>query len=295
MRDRLFRAYQKRRLCSPFLRKGVSIIPGARRLHRFLYEHVRPSEMSVTANGLELFVDPADEVLAQHLLQGRAWEPFETVLFEETIRPGMTVVDVGANVGYHTLAAGRLVGAAGRVIAFEPEPRNFDLLRRNVERNGLAQRATLIQAAVGECTGTSLLYRDAINFGAHSISQCNVVGGDSISVPCVSLRDALRAEDLIRLDVLKIDVQGAEGMVIAGAGDLLDRGHIRIFMELWPQGLQRAGTDALALLETLTRQHQFRCKVIDEAREELIEVEDARDAVSRCIDVESVNLVLERT
>lgn len=294
VREQVFRAYQRRRVRSPRLRRAVTIIPGVRRAHRYLYEHVRPCEISVSVNGLHMLVDPADEVLARYLLQEGTWEPFETSLFEGSISPGMTVVDIGANIGYYTLIAARLVGDGGRVVAFEPDPHNYALLRRNVVRNGFEDRVTLVPAVVSDHHGHSTLYRDKGNLGAHSIARANVAGSDPLSVPCLTLDEALSDVDVSIVDVIKMDVQGAEGLVVAGASRVLAQGALKVFMELWPEGLQQVGTDPSAVLEALAQGYGFACRIIDEADRRLIDTTGIQDALKRCAKVGPVDLLLER-
>ena len=78
---------------------------------------------------IRMFLNPDDAVITPYMTAGRVWEATETHWFVKSLRPGDVVVDVGANVGYYTIIAGKLVGEAGRVYAFEPDPVSFELLR----------------------------------------------------------------------------------------------------------------------------------------------------------------------
>ena len=104
-------------------------------------------------NRFKMYVDTTDLSLAPHLMMEGHWEPWITELFTESVRPGMTVVDIGANFGYFTILAGTGVGPTGKVYAFEADPRNFEILRLNLEVNGLLQIVEAHQCAVLDTEG----------------------------------------------------------------------------------------------------------------------------------------------
>jgi FkbM family methyltransferase len=252
-------------------------------------------EMVVSVNGFSMVVDPRDEVVGAHLIHGKAWEPYETELFTKSITPGMVVVDVGANIGYYTLLAARAVGPEGAVVAFEPDPVNFKLLSRNVASNGLADRVALVQCAVADRNGTVTLFHDRDNFGAHSFAEKNLVRAGSVEVSCSTLAEALGEQGLDYVDLLKVDVQGAEGLVFEGAKKVLAYNRIRIFMEYWPSGLRRVGTDPVQLLRMLASECHFRMSWIDEEDSRLVKFVDPEKVTARCGEAGHVNLVLERS
>ena len=293
-RNRLFVAYQRLRVRAPTLRRVVHIVPGAHRLHRHVYDRVRPAEVEVAVNGFTMVVDPRDEVLGAHLIHGKAWEPCETRLFTESITPGMVVVDVGANIGYYTLLAARAVGPEGAVVAFEPDPVNFNLLSRNVAGNGFADRVTLIRGAVGGRNGTVTLFRDQDNYGAHSLAEDNLENAGSVEVACFRLTEVLADYGFERVDVLKLDVQGAEGLVFEGGKEILVHSPCRIFMEYWPSGLRRTGTDPAALLRMLAEEYGFGMSWIDEDQVRLVKFMAPEAAMAHCGEAGYLNLVLGR-
>lgn len=235
---------------------GLERIPGLRAAYGRIHRLVFPGgERRIVVNGMPMWVDTRDRVISTQLLGGGAWEPVETSAFLAHAREGMCVLDVGANLGYYTLLAARAVGPSGCVIAFEPEPHNFALLTRNVAENGFTN-VRLVQAAASSRAGSMRLHLDEANFGAHSFEAGSVrtPSGRSIEVETVPL-DAF-AEEARSFEagvLVKIDVQGAEALVLEGMTRLLALPRLTILLELWPEALTRANADAGRLLAGLER------------------------------------------
>ena len=96
--------------------------------------------------------------LSRVLMGGRLFEPFETHLLRREIRPGDVVLDIGANIGYYTIQFAHLVGARGKVVAFEPDSVNFNLLEQSVKANRLSN-IELVNAAISNRRGRQVLHR----------------------------------------------------------------------------------------------------------------------------------------
>jgi len=111
----------------------------ARRTYGFLYSIIMPPNEIVLGEfeGLKMYFYTNDKHgMTAQLFMGGHYEKYETNLFKRVVSEGMTVVDLGANIGYYTLLAAKLVGRKGKVFAFEPGPDNFSLLLKNIEANG---------------------------------------------------------------------------------------------------------------------------------------------------------------
>lgn len=210
-----------------------------------------------TTRGCIFFVDARDEALGRLLLASREYEPQETELVEKTLHSGMTFVDVGANVGYFTVLAAKKVGPTGRVFSFEPEPHNFELLKRNVGANQLTNVAAH-NAAVVDKPKEINMYLSAYNYGDHRIVDSD---DDSIrntgrrhktvSVGGVRLDDCLAAYEK-PIDIIKIDVQGAEYLVLKGMKQtLIANPGVLLLTEFWPWGMRLNGTDPDSYLDEL--------------------------------------------
>lgn len=182
----------------------------------------------------------------------------ERALIARTVQPGMTAVDVGANIGFHTLTLARAVGASGRVHAIEPDPRNFRLLARAVGDAGCTQ-VRLHQAAALDRAGTTTLYVAAANRGDHRLYAADEAR-DTVAVATIVLDALLAAEP--RVDFIKMDVQGAEADVVRGLrATLVRHPAVRILSELSPEMLERAGADAEQFFAPL-RSAGFRLHVL---------------------------------
>ncbi len=191
-----------------------------------------------------------------------AYEPFETEIYKELIKPGMTVLDIGANVGYFSLIFSRCVGPKGKVHSFEPEPKTFSILKRNIEENAI-DNATLNQVAVSaESGGTVLLYLDKNNLGNMSLSNGNIAPADlagGVAVRTTTVDDYCGS---MRVDFIKMDVQGAEALVIKGAEHVLRSNKLKMVLEFWPFGIRNCHADPLALVNQLQK-WGFTLSVID--------------------------------
>jgi FkbM family methyltransferase len=131
----------------------------------------------------------------------------------------MTCYDCGANVGYFTLLLSRLVGSTGRVFSFEPLPENLKHLRRHVDMNKRAN-VTIIESALSDHIGKVNFFSDG------SASRISAEG--NIEIGCSNI-DSL---DLPPPDLIKIDVEGAEVLVISGAEETLREHQPMIFLSL---------------------------------------------------------------
>jgi FkbM family methyltransferase len=150
------------------------------------------------------------------------YEPEQTRCFAEQLRPGWTLFDVGAHVGYYTLLGAALVGSAGRVISFEPNIRNNRFLRRHIAMNGL-QQVRVEDAAVADSGGMARFEAGTGSGTGHLVEH----GG--MAVPAVRLDDYC-GETGLQPHAVKIDVEGAELKVLRGAESLLVTHHPVLFL-----------------------------------------------------------------
>ncbi len=135
----------------------------------------------------------------------------------------------------------------------EPAPENVELLTRNIALNGLNDRTTIVASCMGDSDTTVRLHRDKTNQGNHSLAAGNVVTEqDTVTVPCTTLDSLLVKYPLQRVDLIKMDVQGAELQVLRGAAKTLAaHPETKIIIEFWPFGLRNAGANPEEVLKIL--------------------------------------------
>lgn len=176
----------------------------------------------------------------------------ETAIIRETLKAGQVAVDVGAHIGYYSLIFAKLVGKSGRVFAFEPDLLNFVLLKKNIHLNGYSNVKS-IHSAVADSSGKIKLYKSNSSQADHRTYDSKQRRQKTI-VSAVALDDYFKHQT-IKIDFVKIDVQGSEMKVLTGMLGVIKRNrHIQILTEFWPEGLSLAGDDAreyLGLFEEL--------------------------------------------
>jgi FkbM family methyltransferase len=188
--------------------------------------------------------EPRDTIGAQAYFGG-IYEPQETALAQAVLAPGATFVDVGANWGYFTLIAAGRVGAAGAVVALEPDPRMSEALRANVALNRLGN-VTVLEIAATERAATVELMTvplSAGNSGLSSLAPPNARGVERIAVQGRPLDDVLAELGHARIALLKMDIEGAEARALAGLRGCLADGRVeRVLLELHPRALEALGS-----------------------------------------------------
>lgn len=176
--------------------------------------------------GHKIFVDTRDVGIAPHLLWEGRWEPWIDHHVLYAVQPGMTVCDVGASFGYYTLLMAEKVGALGRVHAFEPNPAVAALLRQSVAVNGFHPRVSIHQLALGAEDGELRLHVDPESVGGAFLSPADAQAGtDAIPVVVRRLDDLVPSDH--KVDFLKVDVEGFEAAVMAGARATLKRSELK--------------------------------------------------------------------
>jgi FkbM family methyltransferase len=239
------------KLASFIAGKGLGNLPLVMRIHSFFYQQLNPGGIVlIDVQGSIMHVDSRDTGVAPFLLEWSLYEKYETELFKKLIKKGMFVADIGANIGYYTLLAARLVGEEGKVFAFEPEPHNYSLLCKNIEVNGY-RNVIPIRKAVFSKSGKMKLFLDKSNLGGHSLSEANVDKSAYITIEVTRLDDYFKNTDY-KIDVIKVDVQGTEMEVLEGMTNTINQNeNVKIITEFWPVGLQNSGSSPTGFLNKL--------------------------------------------
>lgn len=204
----------------------------------------------VERHGAIIVLNPNDPVVSGAITL-RVYEPAETRFLMSALRPGITFLDIGANIGYYTALAVNRVGPSGQIIALEPDPDSFSYLKKTVEANG-ANNVICIKKAAADRAGVMTLYASRDNRGDNRL-YVNESSQYQLDVEVTTI-DALMADyGWPSVDVVKMDVQGFEGYVISGMIETLCRSKKLVLMtEFWPDGLRSSGTDPHEPLRCLT-------------------------------------------
>jgi len=195
--------------------------------------------------------DLSDDIAREVCFLG-CYEPQETLLASAVIGPGMTVVDLGANWGYFALVCAHRVGASGRVLAVEPHPQLVSLLRENLGANGFDWATALALAVSNSDTEGVLIGYESLGFNS-GVSRLSQDGEDRGHIVKVRTVDRLLSEQGIDdVDLLKMDLEGAEGLALEGMEQGLARHRYkRLLIECHPSELSLQGRTVEELIGRL--------------------------------------------
>lgn len=211
--------------------------------------------LTKTRFGLPIVLDTRDVHIFPEIIFYGVWEPHVTSLILRRVRPGMHAVDIGANVGYHTLLLASRVMPHGRVTAFEANPHNFELLQRSLVISGMQFVTTAVPQALVDrpqkvtletstfCPGSSSLYTLPSMYAFGGVTRYEVDG--------TTLDDYLANGDA-RVDFIKLDVEGAEPLVFQGMQACIARNpQLEIVLEFNRERFAASGHDAAGFLHML--------------------------------------------
>lgn len=240
--------------------KGLTRIPIFKFINQNIINHFKNTGLrKIEFRGHTLFLDPQDSLN----LSFSDYEVYETELIEKELKEGDIFIDIGANIGYHTLTAAKKVGRKGKIYAFEPEPKNFSLLTKNVAANNYSDRCVLICKGVSKKTGREKLYLDPFNYGGHALfdhfqkpevflgarAPKTSEGSNFIEIEVVSIDDFLGNNKVV--NVIKMDIEGAEALAIEGMLETLRANdHLAVFSEFSPVSMAMLDSNPEKFLET---------------------------------------------
>jgi FkbM family methyltransferase len=198
------------------LRRHRRVAKGVDRVVSLVLRGVHGKPVAIArgpAAGLLLRLPPSSSIWVSGKVEERVQRVVADLLVPEDV-----FFDIGANLGFFTVLAARLVGPAGRVIAFEPHPDNAERLRRNVELNGFAN-VTIVRKVVSDTSGRQLL--DAASTATASVTTSAGASSEAIDVPAISIDDFLASQPTLAPKLVKIDVEGHEEETLRGMATTL--------------------------------------------------------------------------
>jgi FkbM family methyltransferase len=208
--------------------------------------------------GLQLTLIPGNETSRSVFVTGR-YEPNEFCLLSRLLKPGMTFIDIGANLGLYTLFAAHRVGESGYVLAIEPSTREMQILKDNVEQNALGNVKLYPMALSDRESEVELLVASLQNSGHNTLGAFgyNTALDHKERVRTMPLDELVQSEKRDRVDVIKMDIEGAELAALRGAGDTLERYRPVVLLEVSDRALQHQSSKSADVLALLTR-HRYR-------------------------------------
>lgn len=286
-------------LSGTFLGRFLGKIPGIFRMERFLFNLTNPNDLIlIELNNYKMYVNSSDAGVALPLIKKGVYGEFLTEIVKNLIKSDTTMIDIGANIGYFTLIAASLINE-GVIYSFEPVNNNHSLLAKNIALNKFKNVETF-EKAVSNKNGNVKIFIDRKNLGNHSLAKHNVPDMvDFIEVETITIDSFFQSDKIVTENILiKMDTQGAEGLVIEGAHDLLlNNNNIKILLEFWPKGLRNMDTNPLELLNKLEDYYGFNIRLIDDETKSLKYI-NKNDVIEFCDDpegaVDQLNLLLEK-
>jgi FkbM family methyltransferase len=230
--------------------------------------------------GVKVAIDRTEPAIGRIIERGD-YEPHMLAFFQRVLRPAMTVIDVGANIGLFSLLAAKLVGEKGRVYSIEPRGENARLLLYSASINNFTN-IHLLPTAVGEENGYSL-YRTHVGSNGSLLTKPDAgFNVPSILHPTCQVVPLARLDDLVRapVDLLKLDIEGAEAMALRGASELIRSHRPLITSEASAEMLGRVSGITLQEYLAMTRNQGYRQFVIDRQGGPLQEVSDLDQFIS---------------
>ena len=200
--------------------------------------------------GSKMFLDPGDSL---DLSINGVYGELDTKIIREEIHEGDIVIDVGANIGYYTLIFAQLVGSSGKVFAFEPEPKNFEILKKNIEINNY-QNIVAEQKIVSDKSGIVKLFIAEHGIVGHRINQ-EKSSQKFIEVESIILDNYIKKLNLDnKINFIKIDVEGSEPKVLEGTKEIIQKSNqLKIFTEFNREVVKEYGIEPKEMIDLFYR------------------------------------------
>ena len=256
--------------------RGLTKYSFVRKVKNYSYLNLQTDYAEVFGNKLFL----SKKGLGLSVSHYGTYEELEAKIMEEKIETGNIVVDIGANIGLHTLNMARIVGNTGQVFAFEPDPSNFEILKKNVKINNY-KNIILEQKAVGDKHGRATLYQsdNPIN---HRIFPQIERATNQVQVELTNLDNYFDSDMIDKINFIKIDVEGMEFGVLKGMKNILKNNKkIKILFEFVPKDTIEAGFIPIELLDYLTS-NGFKLYCMDEKTKKLLYVSNNEEILRLC-------------
>jgi len=226
--------------------------------------------------GLKLYVDSSEKSITPHLITDSQWEPNITKFITSVLKPGMNVVEIGANIGYYSTIIAAKIGPQGHLWSFEPNSEVYKLLKLNLEINGYSDRSSSIHGAVSDSSGMA-------QFTAledHKVSSSLMCEEDLNSIEARKYENESRSFEFVntyhldnpalgfngaQIDLLKMDAEGFEWKIFEGAQEFLSRNpKLQMIVEFVPEYLNLVSENGAEKLLDMVLSRGYSLKWIDD-------------------------------
>jgi FkbM family methyltransferase len=260
--------------------------------------------MYVNVNEKDYSMRKTFEAYASNLVH----ETATTELFKKVVKEGNVVIDLGANIGYFTLLAARIVGSKGKVYSFEPEPKNYNYLLKNIKLNNY-ENVIAIQKAVSDKNEKNKLFICPYESGHHTIKQHEGIEAyrpdtfnkrkEFIEIETITLDDFFENQEE-PIDVIKMDIEGAEMLALSGMNRIIRTNKkLKMFVEFFPLLIEKMGNSPREFIRKLLEDYHFSIFIIPDdynaSKGEMIKINNLQEVMNlRKDEKDHFNLFLTR-
>jgi len=222
--------------------------PLRKNLYYWLYSKTHSNKFIVKEiQGSKMYLNLDDFGLSKYLFLNGIREPECTKIMKQELKKGMTIVEIGANIGYYALMEASLIGDKGKIYAIEPFPSNFDLLSKNVELNSYDNVIELHNIAISHEPGTTTMY---VSDKHNLANMLDVTAGGSVDVSTTTFDEFMNDKKLP--DMIRMDIEGFEYYILDGMKETMKKcGSCKMFIEVHPFQMYEKGLDYKKPIETL--------------------------------------------
>lgn len=229
----------------------ISSLEYSRRVEQIVAAQSDAAVSLVKLADFSIYVQDSDLGVGRQIKTAGSYEPHVAAVFRNFLKPGMNVLDIGANIGFFTMLSAALVGAKGSVLAVEPNSSNTKLIEASRRANAFSN-ITIVQAAAGNAIALLALHSVYSNGTTSEASENLETLMQSTTVPCLRIDDLLPKGRSV--DFIKIDVEGAEYNALRGASEAIRRYRPHVVSEFSPEMMPGiCGIDGATYLEFLVK------------------------------------------
>jgi FkbM family methyltransferase len=249
----------------------------------------------IHSEDLIIFFDPNRSSFTVRGLVTGTYERGTVALIRRIMGQDMTLVDLGANIGYFSLVAAQTMGGAGRVYSFEPDPDTYNILERNVTANGFDNVIEAISAAIADHEGTATFHQYVNDAGSSSLTLRELPIRDSIMVEVTTLDLWAEARGWPDIDIVKMDIEGAEVAALNGMREVSSKNEgLRLIIEFNAEALGSASSGHEELFASLRELGFKKLFVINDRSLKMFSLERGTKRLLRRARWEPVNLYCEK-